>query len=106
MRNRSSLLIAAALAAGLMGPQSQAPGRVLQVTQQGGGGAQPVGTLPGGGIGTLLGDMLRSGGNAGGGFVRPKYQKDRGPGHLAAKRLKRKRRNKLRAKGQFRQAVR
>lgn len=103
MKNRV-LLMAAAAALALPGV-AKMPGAQVQLTPpnapQGAGGTQS----PQGGIGSLF-DAFRSGGNAGAGFHRPKYQKERGPGHLAAKRLKRKRRNKLRAKGQFRKAVR
>lgn len=103
LKNRS-VLIAAAMALALPG--------AMGTVGAGQTGVQPhnapqgsSGPAPQGGIGTLLNALAHSGGGSAGGW-RPKYKKERGPGHLAAKRLKRRRRNQLRAKGQHRKAVR
>lgn len=103
MKNR---VLGLAIAASILAPQfaGTGPTRALQAQptpNQLPGGA----TTPAGGIGSTLGDVVRKQ-SYGGGFYEPRYRKERGPGHLAAKRLKRKRRNRLRAKRQFRKAVR
>lgn len=102
MRNRVLMILAAAGALAAPGI-AQMPGAVVAVQAPGPHGVAGQ-QAPQGGIGSLF-DSMRATGGAGG-FTRPRYKKARGPGHLAAKRIKRRQRNKLRAKGMFRKAVR
>jgi len=101
MKNRV-LLLAAAGALGL--PLSNVPSapqatQVLPPSPNVQGGMQ----APQGGIGSLLQHLLTGGGGSRG--YRPRYSRG---GHSVAqgKRAARKRRNVLRARGQYRQAVR
>lgn len=105
MRNRA-LFIAAAAALALPASLVPPPGSQTAAQQPGprvfGGGM----TTPQGGIGTLLQAIGHArGSNAGAGFIKPRYTR---PGHSVAhgQRMAQKRRNRLRARGQFRKAVR
>lgn len=106
MKRNAGLLLAAAMAAGAMGPQVGAPGNQVQVQQQRTAG--PAGSLavPQGGIGSLLGAMLQSGGGRGWGVRRPTFRNYNGYSCAEGKRRARRVRNKLRAKGQHRSATR
>lgn len=102
MKNRILGLMAAAAAMGLA-----APGGGAIHTQR---GMNPPGqsTNP---AGMTLAELLQrynanSVGFGGGGYERPSYPNGPGWSNASVKRMKRKRRNRLRAKGQHRQAVR
>lgn len=100
---RSPALLLAAMAAAIYGakapifaPSVQAPGQRV-------GGM----TAPQGGIGSLLHSMqLARAHGAGGAPSRPRFKTNTGFSCAEGKRRARRRRNQLRAKGQYRSAVR
>jgi hypothetical protein len=100
------MLAAAAAGFGAVGPQVGAPAPLLQIAPA--PGAQPGGAMhaPQGGIGTMLQAMLRRGGLGGFGVLKPTYRKNTGYSCAEGARRKRRQRNALRSKGQFRKAVR
>lgn len=103
MKNRILGMMVAGAALGMAMPPMNAPAQAglnpLMPKAQGGV------TAPQGGIGTLVQAMLGTGGGYGGGPARPNYRRG---GYTVAqgKRAARKRRNVLRARGQYRRAVR
>lgn len=102
MKRNIGVLLAALGAFSAIGPQGvPAQGRSVQAP----GASQPVGSTHGGAIRGGSAQAQRH--SIGYGPGAPRYRKrPAGPRHLTAKRLKRQRRNRLRAKGQFRKAQR
>lgn len=109
MKNRTlGLAVAAAALAGAMVPiyGGKAPMFGQSVSQQGGQRVTGGMTAPQGGIGSMLGAILDGRGSSSGSTRPPRFNKRTGWSCAEAKRRKRRFRNKLRAKGQFRKAVR
>lgn len=101
MKNRVLGLAAIAAVMAMPGAATVSPNGVNAPSQaRGASGTQ----LPQGGAGTMLGSILDSGG--GYGYTRPTYRSRGGWTAAEAQRRKRRTRNKLRAKGQHRKAVR
>lgn len=103
MKNRvlGIAVAAAALGVAMPGMQPLKPSGLNAIAPHAQGSTQ----APQGGIGTLLQAMLAYGNARGYGYRKPTYG---GRGHSVAhgQRMARKRRNQLRAKGQYRKAVR
>jgi hypothetical protein len=108
MKNRVLGLAAVAAAAGLVGSPLGQSVNLLQVRSATAPNAKAPGgmQLPQGGIGSMLGALLDGRGYGGGRFHQHKYKGARGHSVAEGKRRARRSRNRLRARGQFRAAVR